>query len=65
MDDSDSYDSVVAWLSEHGITDDDPSVGCAKLLENILLDTINGYSTSQVAKESEIDLGLIEEIQQK
>ena len=49
MDDSDSYDSVVDWLGNH-ITDDDPSTACAKLLENILLDIINGFSTSQPQK---------------
>lgn len=65
MDDSDSYDNVVDWLAKHDIADDDPSTACAKLLENILLDIINGSSMPQIAKESEIDLELIDEIQQK
>ena len=65
IDDSDSYDNVVDWLSNHGITYEDPSVACAKLLEQILLDIINGSSTSQSEKESEIDMKLINEIQQK
>ena len=65
MDDSDSYDNVVDWLGKHDIADDDPSTACAKLLENILLDIINGSSMPQIAKESEIDLELIDEIQQK
>lgn len=65
MDDSESYDNVVDWLSGHGITDEDPAVACAKLLEQILLDTINGSSISQTEKESEIDMALIDEIQQK
>ena len=42
MDDSESYDNVVDWLSGHGITDEDPSVACAKLLEQVFLDIING-----------------------
>ena len=60
-----SYDNVVDWLAKHDIADDDPSTACAKLLENILLDIINGSSMPQIAKESEIDLELIDEIQQK
>lgn len=65
MDDSESYDNVVDWLSGHGITDEDPSVACAKLLEQVFLDIINGSSASQTEKESEIDMALIDEIQQK
>ena len=65
MDDSDSYDNVVDWLSNHGITDEDPSDACAQLLEQILLDIINGSSISQTEKELEIDMALIDEIQQK
>ena len=65
MDDSESYDNVVNWLSGYGITDEDPSVACAKLLEQVFLDIINGSSASQTEKESEIDMALIDEIQQK
>lgn len=65
MDDSESYDNVVNWLSSYGITGEDPSVACAKLLEQVFLDIINGSSASQTEKESEIDMALIDEIQQK
>ncbi|MEI3147375.1 MAG: hypothetical protein V8T10_05260 [Merdibacter sp.] len=57
----DSDDNVVDWLAKHDTADDDPSTACAKLLENILLDIINGSSMPQIAKESEIDLALIDE----
>ena len=65
MGDTDSYDSVVDWLSNCGITDTDPSIACASLLERIFLDIINASSVSQVIPKPEIDLELIDEIQQK
>lgn len=65
MDDSDSYDKVVAWLDSHNVVSDDPSVACADLFESILLDIINGSPTSQTAQDSDIDLKLIDDIQQK
>lgn len=65
MDESDSYDNVVAWLDAHSITSDDPSTACADLLENIILDIINCAPTTQAAQESEIDLKLIDDIQEK
>ena len=34
MDDSESYDNVVNWLSGYGITDEDPSVACANVRAN-------------------------------
>ncbi len=65
MDESDSYDNVVAWLDAHSITSDDPSTACADLLESIILDIINCAPTTQTAQESEIDLKLIDDIQEK
>lgn len=65
MGDSDSYDSVVDWLKSHSITDTDPSIACASLLENILLDIINGAAVSQATPKPEINLELIDEIEQK
>lgn len=65
MDESDSYDNVVAWLDAHGIASDDPSTVCAELLENIVLDIINSTPASNATQESEIDLKLIDDIQKK
>lgn len=65
MDESDSYDNVVAWLDSQSITNVDPSAACADLLESIILDIINCAPTSQAAQESEIDLKLIDDIQKK
>ena len=65
MDDTDSYDSVVDWLSNCGITDTDPSIACASLLERIFLDIVNASSASQTVPKPDIDLGLINEIEQK
>ena len=59
MGESDSYDSVVAWLKSIGVDTKDPSNDCADLLECIILDIINCSSTTQAVKESEIDLKLI------
>lgn len=65
MDESDSYDSVVAWLKSIGIEANDPSNDCADLLERIMLDIINGSPAAQAEKETEIDLKLINDIQEK
>lgn len=65
MDESESYDNVLTWLNNNGINNDDPSTGCFELLENILLNIINVSSTSQVTKEAEVDLKLIDDIQEK
>ena len=65
MDESDSYDSVVDWLSNCGIADTDPSIACASLLERIFLDIINASSASQSIPKPDIDLELINEIEQK
>lgn len=63
--DTDSYDSVVDWLSNCGITDTDPAIACASLLERIFLDIINASSVSQTVPKPDIDLELINEIEQK
>ena len=63
MDESDSYDNIVAWLDEHSIASDDPSTACAELLERIILDIINGSPTSQAKQDSQLDLKLIDDIQ--
>lgn len=65
MDDSDSYDNVVAWLDARNIASDNPSNACADLLENIILDIINSTPVSKAAQESAIDLKLIDDIQEK
>lgn len=65
MDESDSYDHVVLWLTEHNISGCDPSDACADLLESILLDIINGTHTTCAKQELEIDLQLIDDIQEK
>lgn len=62
----DSYDAVFAWLDSNGVTCTEPMAACAELLESILLDIINSSSdSSQPAQESEVDLSLINEIQEK
>ena len=65
MDDSDSYDNVASWLESHSIVSDDPAVACADLFESIILDLINCTPATQVALESEVDLKLIDDIQEK
>ena len=65
MDESDSYDNVVAWLDSLSIASDDPSTTCADILESIVLDIINSTPTTQAAQEAEIDLRLIDDIQKK
>lgn len=65
MDESDSYDNVVAWLDSHSIACDDPSTACADILESIVLDIINSTPATQAAQEAEIDLKLIDDIEKK
>ena len=65
MDESDSYDNVVAWLDSLNIASDDPSTTCADLFESIILDIINSAPTAQAAQEAAIDLKLIDDIQKK
>lgn len=65
MDDSDSYDNVVAWLDAHNIASDNPSTACAELLESIILDIINSTPVSKAKQETNIDLKLIDDIQDK
>lgn len=65
MDESDSYDNVVAWLDSRNITSDDPSTACADIFESIVLDIINATPITQAAQEAEIDLRLIDDIQKK
>ena len=60
MDESDSYDNVVAWLDSFDITSDDPSTACADLLESIVLNIVNASPVSLEAHQSEIDLKLID-----
>lgn len=56
MDESDSYDNVVAWLDSLSIASDDLSIACADILEGITLDIINFTPTTQAAQEAAIDL---------
>lgn len=65
MDESDSYESVSAWLDKHGIVNMDPSDACSDLLEQILLDIIGVSTMTQATYESELDLTLIAEIEEK
>lgn len=65
MDESDSYDNVVAWLDSLSIASDDPSTACADMLESIILDIINSTPTTRATQEAEIDLKLIDDIQEK
>lgn len=65
MDESDSYDNVVALLDSLSIASDDPSTACADIFESIVLDIINSTPTTQTAQEAEIDLKLIDDIQKK
>ncbi len=65
MDESESYDNVAKWVNSHRVESDDPSNGCAELLESIFLDISKGTPTSQASPESAIDLKLIEDIQEK
>ena len=65
MDNSDSYDNVVAWLEGCNISGGDPCDACADLLENVLLDIINGTPTTRASQELDIDLQLIDDIQKK
>ena len=65
MDDSDSYDNVVAWLDAHNIASDNPSNACAELLESIILDIINSTPIPKATQEMVIDLKLIDDIQEK
>lgn len=65
MDESDSYDNVVALLDSLSIASDDPSTACADIFESIVLDIINSTPTTQAAQEAEIDLKLIDDIQKK
>lgn len=65
MGDADSYDGVIEWLNNWGISTDEPERVCQKLLEDILLDIIQKSSVTQNAQETEIDLKLIDDIQEK
>lgn len=65
MDESDSYDNVVAWLDSCDITSDDPSTACGDLLESIVLNIVNASPVSLETHETEIDLKLIDDIQEK
>lgn len=65
MDESDSYDKVEAWLKKLNLDFSDPSVACADLLENILLQISGETAESQAIQETEMDLKLIEDIQEK
>ncbi|WP_326975001.1 ABC-three component system protein [Caproicibacter sp. BJN0012] len=65
MDESDSYDNVVSWLNNLGFASDDPSTACTDLLESTILDIIRNSPTSQAKQESEIDLKLIDDIEEK
>lgn len=65
MDDSDSYDNVVAWLDAHNIASDNPSNACAELLESIILDIINSTPIPKTTQETVINLKLIDDIQEK
>lgn len=62
MDESDSYDNVVALLDSLGIASDDPSTACADILESIVLSIINSALTTQAVQETEVDLRLIDDI---
>lgn len=65
MDDSESYDNVLAWLNTHNINHDEPNEGYVVLFERVLIDIINSAPVSEETQESEIDLKLIEEIEEK
>ncbi len=65
MDESTSYDNVVALLNKHSIASDDPSTACADLFESIILDIINCSPVAQATQESAIDLRLIDDIEEK
>ena len=65
MSDSDSYDNVVSWLDSLELDSSDPSVACADLLESIMIDISKGSVTSQSKQETELDMKLIEDIQEK
>ena len=65
MDESDSYDNVETWLKTLNLVFDDPSVACADLLESIMLQISKENAKSQAIQETEIDLKLIEDIQDK
>lgn len=65
MDESDSYDNVEAWLNNLNLVFNDPSVACADLLESILLQISGETAESQAIQETEMDLKLIEDIQEK
>ena len=65
MDESDSYDNVVAWLDSISISNDDPSTACADILESIVLDIINSTPITQATQETDLDLKLIDDIQRK
>ncbi len=65
IDDSDSYESVDAWLKKFIITNNDLATACADLLTSIILDIINSTPTTKAAQEAEIDLRLINDIQEK
>jgi hypothetical protein len=65
MDESDSYENVVAWLDSISISSDDPSTACADIFESILLDIIHSTPTTQTTQDGELDLRLIDDIQRK
>ncbi|MCD8055975.1 MAG: hypothetical protein LUE25_04575 [Clostridiales bacterium] len=65
MGDADSYNGVIEWLNNWGISTDEPERVCQKLLEDILLDIIQKSSVTQNAQETEIGLKLVDDIQEK
>lgn len=65
MDDSDSYDAVTAWLTTKGITNQYTDDACAELLEQIILDIVNGTAATSSSLDTSNDLKLIEEIKEK
>lgn len=63
--DSASYDNVMLWLDKHGISGGEPNDLCQKLLEDILLDIINGNTVPQNSQKTDNDIELIDEILKK
>lgn len=65
MDETESYDEIVKWLKKHGIESKEPAESCTDLLGNIMLSLVGATQASLMESESEIDLNLIDEIQNK
>lgn len=65
MNELHTFYGVNKWLEDHNIVAYDPCDACADLLESIMFDYVTSASKTLVAQDLTVDLGLINEIQNK